>query len=234
MILHRIDKQLILNALIIIFSLPQINAQDLDGKWSMIVLENTISIPPTIIYEIKRDKLITYSFDRVYSIDSISINYQKKEMIVDSMKRDIIFVDDFKVKFSTIDQNNNKGYQEFVKLIPTKINYPLDSIRKKEFEGFQFFTFMYNNKKIQFKDSICQDYFNYNSKKKCNKFSLEKIDNTYFIVYYLGNTRYSLTPIKEINQDHLLVYGIAGKEGFVKLHEIKEIERTKSFFPDNN
>jgi len=64
----------------------------------------------------------------------------------------------------------------------------------------------------------------------CPRYRLEKIDKTYFITYqWKKNYRKWVFPVKEINKDYLIVYGVYEKEGFVKLHEIKEIIPVSSF-----
>ncbi len=205
------------------------DAQNLVGKWAMILGESKIAIPGCLVIEIKDQKLITRSFDSIISTYELEIDTQNKlfkygnekpfKEYKYSIRDSLILTRYFKQQETT---NNNVFAYDYIKLLPTEINFPIEKAAKKQYALW---------KSAFFKTQKTSLIFN-----RVNEFKryyrLEKLDDTYLIVCYWDKNRTWMVPIKEINKDHLLVYGIAGKDGFVKVHEIKEIKKPKTFIPD--
>ncbi len=240
-----------INKIIIAILLPIMVSsygQDLRGKWLKMSNNHAFSVPKNTIFEITKNELIIYSFDKVYSksklkIDTINKIFKQGEKqfyreyeysIRDTLtltkyfKNERLVEGDIKTKIVT---------RDYVKLLPTKINYPIEKILKKEYNHF-FSTYFQSKeeRKIIFNKPLCsgQKIENIDKNKICSRYTLKKIDNTYLIIYYWKNNDSKwMVPIKEINEDHLLVYGVVGRPGFMKLHEIKEIESTNTIFHNN-
>ncbi|GAA3519501.1 hypothetical protein GCM10022393_37130 [Aquimarina addita] len=212
----------------------------------MIVDDITFTSIECPVIEIKDKKLCTYSFDVLLGKQKLEIDLKNKLFIHDegdnyvdynfSYDQDNLILTTHML--SGIDAIGNKSIIndfEYVKLVTTIVNYPIDSIVKKQYQHFYGASFIRPDniiklEGIMFPDEVVKII---GGKEKSPRYRLEKIDNTYLIVYYsTEDYRKWMVPIKEINEDHLIVYGVAGKEGFIKLHEIKEIKKPQYFIPN--
>ncbi|PKV48538.1 hypothetical protein ATE84_0538 [Aquimarina sp. MAR_2010_214] len=230
---------------LILFLTELIFGQDLEGKWAMIIDDLTFTSIECPVIEIKDQRLITYSYDSLVGESNLEIDYKNKLFIHKDADNYIDYHFSYDQenlilthhRLSGIDEDGNKSIINdfnYVKFATTIVNYPIDSVVKKQYDHFYGASFIRPEAKIRFYGLMCNDQVQQIlGKENCPQYRLEKIDKTYFIVYY-SSEEYKkwLVPIKEINEDYLLIYGIAGKKGFIKLHEIKEIKKTKTFIPN--
>ncbi|WP_378177889.1 hypothetical protein [Aquimarina sp. SS2-1] len=217
------------------------SGQDITGKWVMVVDDHTYSSPNSLIRELTENKEKIYSLDSLCFINQIKIDttdklikYYKKKQIVNEINYEL---QDSLTLIEYSKSRRTKKINKFIytKLIPTTIKYPVDSIYKKQYEHFYPISMIRQEARLKLQGDMCSDKMKkiYERMEKlgwCYYYRLEKIDNTYFIAFYWRkNKRKWIVPIAEINRDHLLVYGIPGKEGFMKINEIKEIKESYNF-----
>ncbi|MDY8137511.1 hypothetical protein [Aquimarina sp. 2201CG5-10] len=226
-----------------ILSLYCMQGQDVLGKWARIDDDSTYSIPESVVIEITKKELLIYSFDSLYSKTKLKIDaknkvFKKGENEEYSESRYKLKNDIFLTEYDEVNVVTDKGMisdtvaYKYVKLLPTIINHPIEKILNKNYEHFYGATFLRPHNNIRFDDLMCSDQFKLIAgEDSCPKYKLKKLDKTYFIIYYADRTyRKWMVPIKEINEGHLVIYGVHGKDGFVKLHEIKEIKEENNFF----
>ncbi|KZS41389.1 hypothetical protein AWE51_22050 [Aquimarina aggregata] len=215
-------------------------AQNLEGKWSLIISNETYSYPELTVIEITKKDIITYSFDTLLyrnklKIDTIN-NYFKEGFSKSYHEYKYGLPNKNKlITYLPTVHNAEKAKFVYVRLLPTIINHPIDEILKKQYKHFYPVTFANKQPIIKLSGVMCSEQtMKFLGQENCNRYRLEIIDSTYFIVYYTNQKHKQwMVPIKEINHDHLIVYGVHGKEGFVKLNEIKEIVPTQKVFIKN-
>ena len=208
----------------LLLNITEIQCQEILGKWSMVVSEDTYSIPSCLVYEYTIDTLSIYSYDRLFADIPIEYNEDQdlfKENRIKSVEYNLIDYNTLELKRT---QNNEVKRDTFVRLIPTKINYPVNMIINKKYKNFYSLSFTNPYEILYFNKVYCSDkYIAYkHSDLSCPRFKLEKLDNTWFIVYYTDSEQKKwMIPIKEINENHLIVYGVYGKTREIKVEEIK-------------
>ncbi len=218
-------------------------SQNLKGKWALIITRDMSSNIESLVIDISENQMKTFDFDSLMfshksKIDTINkiIKQGKGKNTSEfkyNMKDSITLTQHVRYQSNRIG-NWKVKYWDYVKLLPTQVNYPTDSIVKKQYSRFYPRSILTPHNSIKLQGILCEEQvIQIIGKDNCPRYRLEKIDNTYFISYqWKKDHRKWFVPIKEINKDHLLVYGIAGKDGFVKVHEIKEIKKPKTFIPD--
>ncbi|QYA26923.1 hypothetical protein G3I01_15945 [Gramella sp. MT6] len=131
----------------LLISVNFLSGQNLQGKWLLIKLGNTYSIPTNMIMEIKNDSHIYYNFDKEYSAREIKINPDKTLSGSSSIK-EISFINQNRLKLTRNGIRNGKDlvfHEENVRLIQT--NTELSS---GEIENIRF-KFDYNNNRLKVK-----------------------------------------------------------------------------------
>ncbi|GAA4272054.1 hypothetical protein U6A24_11140 [Aquimarina gracilis] len=219
-------------------------SQNLKGKWALVLDNNRFSIPGCMVIEITDKEEITYSFNEFIDSTALKIDTINNVLIKGIERyihkynlRDSISLTYYFEKKEEINENEIKKTTkiDYIKLLPTQINYPIEEVLKKKYISFyKEVETSSNNATISFIRNKENQISNISSTSGDNSYMLEKIDDTYCIVNYLGKNRLWFWPIKEIHGDYLLVYGVSGREGFVKLHEIKEIKSKKEVFVPNH
>ncbi|WP_160111947.1 hypothetical protein [Aquimarina sp. AU58] len=214
-----------------------VNSQKLTGRWSMVIPPDTYVSPDCPIINITKDKLITYSFDIFESEKFIQVDYKNEKIRIEKQNNTeyrFKLVNEYTLRTYQTIPNAKELYFDYVKLYPTIINIPIEEVIKKQYEHYFTKSFSQQNGFIKFQGSMCSDEVEKMiGIDRCDLYKIESIEDTVFIVYYSNKElRRHIIPIKEINKDHLLIYGVAGKEGFVKLHEIKEVKKSKTFIPN--
>lgn len=232
--------------LIIVIPIQFLLGQDLKGKWVRIDDDYTFSTPQNIVIEITKRELITYSFDSLFSKTKLKIDTKnkllkkgKKEHYLETKYQIIDSI--YLIEYEKLHIHSEKGLTTktteatYAKLLPTSINYPLDSILNKNYKHFYGSNFMRPHDNIKFNELMCSDQVKRMiGEDNCPRYKLKKIDQTYFIIYYAEKEfGMWMVPIKEINKDHLIVYGLHGQEGFIRINEIKEIAPQQKVFFDN-
>ncbi|TYP73458.1 hypothetical protein [Aquimarina intermedia] len=233
-------------SLFVFFVVQFMVSQDLTGKWAMIIDDYTFTSIECPVIEITHDKLMTYSFDTLLGETKLEIDLKNKLFIHNDGVNytDYHFTHDksnFLLtthKLSGMDRNGNKSIinnVNYVKLLPTVLKYPIDSIINKQYEHFYSKSIIRTESRIKFKGVICEEkVIEMVGIEKCPRYRLEKLDETYFIVYYPNKDhKMWMVPVKEVNRDYLLIYGLVNKKGLVKLHEIKEIRSESKLYIPN-
>ena len=221
-----------------------ITSQNLNGKWALVITNDMHVGIESLVLDISDKKMKTYDFDSLMFVKKIKIDtigkivkQGKGENVSEfkyNMKDSITLTQHVRYQSNRIG-NWKTTYWDYVKLLTTQINYPLDSVLNKQYDLIYPISFLKPQSRIRFKGLLCgEQVIQLIGKDNCPRYRLEKIDQTYFVVYYsTKDDRKWAIPIKEINQNHLILYGLARKKGFVKLHEIKEIKnKSKIFIPD--
>ncbi len=224
---------------ILLFSINTAIGQKIKGKWAMIIPLNTYLSPDCPVIEIKENKLITYSFNKVEYDEPVIVDYKKKILRLgkeNQTNSEFEFINNYTIRLYQKSKNGKEQYFDYVKLFPTIMNFTIEEVRNKQYEHFFSKSFIQQKDFIKFKGTMCSEY----TEKiigidRCDRFRIEKIDHTYFIVYYSSSKKVKnyMIPIKEINKDHIIVYGVFEKDGFMKLKEIKEIVPKQDFFLKN-
>lgn len=202
----------------------QLNSQSYwAGKWCASADLSMILVPSAMIIEIdhKNSKLHTYSFDELFvtrqlKLDTINLTWQTGIDKLDvNPVQEVIIINKEKFKISLYDERNEQcNYQEFVKLIPTRIRVPLESVYNTTFENF------YENWQFEKAPNIVFSNVKNSDNFKRDVFTLEMIDQTYFICHYYNSSRSQVYPIKEIGKGYMIVYGIAGINRDVRINKI--------------
>ncbi|QKX04608.1 hypothetical protein HN014_06675 [Aquimarina sp. TRL1] len=177
-------------------------------------------------------KLKTYSFDSLYSEHTIRVDtvnrmikqgIGKKEIRYNYLVKDSLTLEFYYTVFDEEKSENKMVTWRYKKLIPTQINYSVAKFRKKRFHHFYSSSFTRPSNEIKLSGLMCSsEVEKIRGKESCKRYRLEKIDKTYFVVYYWKeNNKQWMFPVAEINEDHMLIYGVPEKKEFVRLNEIK-------------
>lgn len=222
------------------FMASSIIGQDIHGKWSLVITDKMHVTIEALVLDITENEMKTYDFDSLMYAHTIKIDSINKIIKRSEGKKASDFVYNMKDSITLTQhvryQHNRVGnwkitYWDYVKLLPTKINYPIDSILNKQYSLIYPRNLLRPQNNIKLKGILCgEQAMQMIGKDNCSRYRLEKIEDTYFISYqWKKDHRKWTVPIKEINEDHLLLYGVAGKKGFIKLREIREIKKPKTF-----
>ncbi|MBQ0733429.1 hypothetical protein [Aquimarina celericrescens] len=219
--------------------------QNINGNWALIVSNNSPVGMEVLVLEIANEQINTYDFDSLLFSNKVRIDTlnrlvtpaigEKISAFKYTLKDSLTLTQHVKYQSNEIG-NWKTTFWDYAKLLPTQVNYSIDSVLTKTYENIYPKSLIYPYNNIKFKEVLCneqtQEIIGLNN---CPRYRIKKIFSTYFIVYlWKKDQREWAIPIKEINKDHLLVYGVAGKKGFVKVHEIKEVKNeSKVHIPDD-
>lgn len=225
--------------LFFLFIINYLHSQNLEGKWSLINDDHTYVSPQCLVIEFKKKELLHFSFDSLFHKTNIKINtnrhYFTERILNHTSKSKYSIRDNIKLTITEKSSSGKLVKNYYARLLPTIVNFPIEKIIIKQYEHFYTTSFKRPDNKIKLKGIICSDFVRQiYGENSCRRYRIEKLDNTYFIVYYSSKDyRQWMVPIKEINQDHLIVYGVSGKNGFIKIKEIKEIQKLNNVFIPN-
>ncbi|WP_271783388.1 hypothetical protein [Aquimarina algiphila] len=189
-----------------------LHSQDPKGKWMMIQRGDTYTIPSGYIEEITDQQLITYNYDKVHI---------KTPLQIDTINHRFIFKNNHTLTYRlygdrilTKTQINHEGepiITDYVRLLPTTIHYPIKEVLKKQ----------YKMRDDDTPGNMLEQIFDFNNADILNSvhLSIDNILGTYCIVGTYRKEKAWFFPIKEIHQDHLLIYGLDPIKDFIKLQE---------------
>lgn len=199
------------NLLTIFFTLSffLIQSQEIEGLWMKVRNPDVLPIgsPLVQIVQFSKDSMLIYDFDKLVEKYPISRKNGKLQ-VNDTLSAEYsISNNELILKMD----DNPKARAKLVKLEPTKDTLNLcDSIESFEYEvqlnG-------YKNKLIFGRDLQHQEVI-YIEKNMviANRLAINKWKAIYFLSFYLNEHRVYAFPIKEINPDSFLLYGIPGEE----------------------
>ena len=214
--------------------------QKLEGKWIRIDDDQTYSFPSCTIKEFGKNKVKIFSFDSLWTTVPIIIDQNRGTLTQGFANRnnefkfeiinENILVEFHKEKEITEDTTFTKVFgQKYVRQRPTVINYPVDQILHKTYSHFLPSSFLRTHNIIKFKDDMCSKdqkelFTKLGIENSCDYYRIEKIDKTFFIVYYLKkDIRKWAMPIIEVNENNLLIYDPTFKSDFVRIDQIDMI-----------
>lgn len=218
-------------------------AQSIDGNWMRVAPLDTHYIPENVILSIKNNQLHTFSFDSLLYTQKLRYNIKKgtwkqgkgsddSPVIRFELSKDhrtlVCYHSAFKV------ENDKEVSYVFkntlVRLLKTELKDSVKNTTDKTYQHIYAKSLLNPYANIQFKNSKKIKELT-DQKSFLPHFRLEKIRETYFISYFASyNHRRWMVPIKEINKDYLIVYGIPEKPGFLKLHRSKPIKTVSDMY----
>ena len=209
-------KKTYFSILILLFTM-QLSAQptsinEIPTYWLDLKLDRwTYKHPEVAIFKFYGNKLYLQEFDTV--IETAPLD--KDGNIPDSLNANVRFVKEGENHLLAIsrytDENGKKSFVEdkYVKLVPTAISDP--NFKEEKFITFKFRAVfnakknvLYFNKKMDLDDMphLFENHL------LGDEIRLEKIDEYYFLSFYLGQERYQVIPIQEIHENGITVYGV--------------------------
>lgn len=199
-------------SLILIFSIG--NAQDIRGKWMQIRIPNSMNYPLVNIIEIRSDSIFAFDFDKLYEKGKTKILGKNTLVLNDSLIVDFKFIGDNILEQKSVNDVNVEHPVKFVRLLPTKDqDNQVDSLYNKSFSihfAHEKMKFVLGEKKAK-GDAIIMD----NPSIVTDHIIIEKVQKTYFLCFYLLEKLSYAFPIKEIDSDTLIIYGIPNSENEV-------------------
>ncbi|WP_138434757.1 hypothetical protein [Winogradskyella algicola] len=176
-----------------------LNAQELEGKWIHMKGINVMSKPTIPVIEFKEGKMISYDFNR--PIDSTSIVVSNNFITYPSgVKANFEFLSDNVILLNT---NPDKSLMmKYFKIEETDTDLNEDDIKMK-ISCLELY--VDENKELKIKQSS-------NSDSKTLEditykgFSIEKINETYFLAIYIDELLQYVFPIEEINRTSMTIF----------------------------
>lgn len=219
----------------------------LEGKWSIVTGHFAYTVPSCWIYEFSNNQLKVSSFDSLMSTHIVKFD---KRLINDTIRNiynrfdgsgeedlaeykilDSITFEEY--YFKREEGITKKSFPlKFVKLIPTLIYFPIDSIYDKPYTHWNYDNTLVEKKQFiilngRDKSKLSDDY----SYLTNPKYILDRIDDTLILKNYDNHDHElrSIIPIREVHKDHLVVYGTPGNNNFVKAYKIKTIHINQEY-----
>ena len=188
------------------------NAQQIDGFWLKIREPNEIPIgsPFISIIEFSKDSIFTYDYTSPFK--KAAITFKGNKIIYnDSISGHYTLTENNVLKIESVLKDSSTAFTQLVKLFPTLIQdrHILDEIKNFEFE-VQFNDFV---NKIVFDKPLDFDEMIHLKQNKIigDTVHLENWNEIFFVSFYLMGNRIYVFPIREINKDSMVIYGIPGE-----------------------
>ncbi|MFD0863251.1 hypothetical protein ACFQ1M_13640 [Sungkyunkwania multivorans] len=179
-------------------------AQELKGKWLLMTHISTMSIPAVPITEFTDNLLIMHDFTE--KIGEVSYRAEGSRILGTNVDMEFNFVNNHQIEFFIKGKRNNTPeiIKELrLKLLPTKGDVDPAFIEEQTYEIDIFGKLQL----LEFKKDLSKSPVQLDRLNFCSKFKLEKFDQTWFVVlYYDNDLRKYVFPIKEMNENWLLIY----------------------------
>jgi len=203
------------------FIISFLQGQDIKGLWMKEREPNVMSIPFIEIVEIKQDSIIVFDFNTLYSSHPVSFNdseisYRDTILASYSFVNNDIF--NSTTHYGGVKSDTIPSFR-FLRLSPTidKENL-VDSIKtfnyKVEFNGY--LNKIIFGRKLDFSEFIHLEENNVIA----NQIFLNKWRGIYFLSFYLNDNHFYAFPIKEINSDSFILYGVPGEKSDIIVKKI--------------
>ena len=190
---------------VLIFGFHTMKSQDLKGKWLATKDGFTYSIPNILILEFGKDEIVYYDFKERLAQHSYAIIGDT--LLVNNKNTGVLsFISNDRFSLLTSESKNNMTKVDYVRLQPTLTTFESDDIKK--------LAFILNENSEASVIAFTDFSHSSNSQKKDglkDKFVLEKIDDTFMVSIYRKGKREDTLPVREINNDSIILYGLASK-----------------------
>ncbi len=188
------------------------NHQSPCGIWLMLMPQDNGTCPSSYITKITSQEIINYTFDELLYTNPLQIDIANQQLILnDTHKISYEFLNDRILKKTGI-FNEEPNLTTYIKLLPTNLHCTIHDVLKKQY------ILRSQDTQINMGDYIF-DFSNSNPHISID-INIDTILGTHFII----GTSYSkrkewIFPIKEIHQNHLVVYGFDPLGGYTTLYE---------------
>ncbi len=178
----------------------------------MISTQGRYTFPTGYIEELTNHELIFYQYDTVQAKTPLQIDTINQQLILNGTETVSYHFPYNNILTKTqLDPEGETTLIYYTRLLPTAIHYPIEKILKKQFKMRKE-----DGPSNMYKQIL--DFGNTNILQSV-QLGIENILGTHCIV---GRSRKDLNfflPIKEIHEDHLLIYGLDPIDGYAKLEE---------------
>lgn len=174
--------------------------QEINGKWISSKELTDLSEPSINILEFRKDKLYQYDFNKL--IDSTEAQFGTHGIKVgDSIHWKISLNENtLNIDMPILNKEGIISFN-FFKLKPTETNFNKEQIEKMNFRVLWLDS--YQNLFFGFRKS--DELFKLERNTDCEKISIEKIDNTFFISVFCYEKRRYVFPIVKITEQEMVV-----------------------------
>ena len=181
--------------------------QNFDGKWILTKNSDTYLVSKINLFEFKDGKIISYDLEKALFTYNYSLTENEifvEEKLFGSFK----FLNEN--RFTIFNENEiGKAEIDFVRLENTKTELTEKEIGKLTFENSESEINIAFNVELQ--KTVLLEISN---GKYSKKMQLNKIEETYVIFNYEDGELDSIIPIKEVNNEFMVIYGFSREEPY--------------------
>ena len=182
-------------------------SQNFDGKWILTKNSDTYLVSKINLFEFKDGKIISYDLEKALFTHNYSLT--ENEIFVEEKSfGSFKFLNEN--RFTLFNENEiGKAEIDFVRLENTKTELTEKEIGKLTFENSESEINIAFNVELQ-KTVLLE----ISSGKYSKKMQLNKIEETYVIFNYEDGELDSIIPIKEVNNEFMVIYGFSREEPY--------------------